>query len=163
LRAIQRQLGKDKIPFVSYDNVFDGGQSAKQEALWRCNAALAGTLMCSSEGEQIFINIGTVTRKIASLVAQNRKAKEIFILFDAIDSGLSIDYVNDVKKYLFETILADAAPIDVYIIVSANAYEFCRGEKCFDVRKGVYREFKTYNAYRNFILRSRRDKDARCR
>lgn len=161
LRAIQRQLRDANIPFIFYDNLQDGGTRAREIAVWNQNAALAGTLMCSSEGEQIQINIGTIAGQLGQLVRRNRGAKELFVLLDAVDSGLSIDNIQDVKTYLFDIVLEDAAPTEVYIIVSANGYEFCRGERCFDVRKGVYREFKSYEAYRNFILRSSRDKDAR--
>lgn len=83
------------------------------------------------------------------------------MLFDAIDSGLSIDNIVDIKECLFNIILEDTTGTDVYIIVSANTFEMCFNEQCLDVRTGKHREFKTYTSYKNFILKSREQKDRR--
>ena len=50
---------------------------------------------------------------------------------------------------------------DIYIIVSANVYEMCRGEKCFDTYLGKYVDIKSYDEYREFILKSRERKEKR--
>ena len=44
---------------------------------------------------------------------------------------------------------------------SANAYEMCRGEKCFDTYLGKYVDIKSYDEYREFILKSRERKEKR--
>ena len=85
----------------------------------------------------------------------------MWIFFDAIDSGLSVDNVVDVKECLFKTIFDDNPNTDVYIIVSANEYELARDESCFDVYNGKYIKFKDYEDYRNFILKTRKIKDKR--
>ena len=74
---------------------------------------------------------------------------------------MSIDNVQDVKEYLSKTILYDCQESEVYIIVSANAYEMARGEQCFDVYSGKYVTFSDYEDYRNFVLDSRKHKDER--
>ena len=87
---------------------------------------------------------------------------ERWILLDAIDSGLSVDNIVDIKEYLFKTILEDAGDqVVVRIIISANEYEICRNEQCMDVHTGKYRTFKGYESYRKFILKSREIKDKR--
>jgi hypothetical protein len=48
---------------------------------------------------------------------------------------------------------------DIYIVISANEYELARCEKCFDVQNCKYREFKTYDSFRKFILKSREKRD----
>ena len=158
---IMPQLEKAKIPYMKYDNLTDGGNNARQEALDRSEMRLLAMLGFSSEGEQIFTNIGTVARKMNRFVRENKETKEMWFLFDAIDSGLSIDNVQDVKEQLFQTVIETNPDADVYIIVSANAYEMCRGEQCLDVRSGKYRQFKTYDAFRKFIEKSRKLKDER--
>ena len=86
---------------------------------------------------------------------------ERWILLDAIDSGLSVDNIVDIKEYLFKTILEDAGDTTVRILVSANEYEICRNEQCMDVHTGKYRTFKGYESYRKFILKSREIKNKR--
>ena len=60
-------------------------------------------------------------------------------------------------------ILKDAKKIGVklFIVITANEYELCRRNKCFDVNSGEYIEFKDYEDYRKFILKSREKKDKR--
>lgn len=161
LRYIADQLKSENIPHLHYDNLHDGGHSAKRYAMARQDFSMVGTLMCSSEGEQIRINMATAAGRMGKLVRDHKNSKEFWFLLDALDSGLSVDNIDELKRELFDTILQYAGSADVYIIVSANEYEMCRGEKCFDVRKGEYRQFKSYEAYRNFILRSRVHKDKR--
>ena len=117
--------------------------------------------MCSSEGENINLNIGNFAGKIGNYQRSHADAKELWIFFDAVDSGLSVDNVVDLKETLFRLILENSGATEVYIIVSANEYELARGEACFDVLRCKYTQFKTYEAYRKFILKTREVKDAR--
>ena len=87
--------------------------------------------------------------------------KERWILLDAVDSGLSVDNIVDIKEDLFKTILEYNFGNEIYIIVSANEYEMARGEKCFDVYNGKYVEFKDYEEYRDFIVESKEWKHQR--
>ena len=161
LRTIRRQLDKEEIPFIEYDNLHDGGANSKSAALFYGNISLAAGLMQSSEGEQISINIGTTASKIGKFVRENRDKPELWILLDAIDSGLSIDNVREIKEGLFATILDDNPNSDVYIIVSANEYEMCIGMNCFDVVNGKYINITSYNSFAKAVLRSREYKDKR--
>lgn len=144
------------------------------------------TAACSSEGENIVMNIGSLAIRLGDFIKtgkgnsrENRlqeaferllkdditEEKEIpnerWILLDAIDSGLSIDNIVDVKEYLLKAILEDYKDGDVYIIVSANEYEMARGEQCFDIYNGKYITFADYEEYRDFVLNSRKWKDER--
>lgn len=157
---IKDQLRAAKIPYMEYDNLSDGGNNARQMALRQGRMDLLAELACSSEGEQISTNIGNVAGRMGQFVKTHKGAAEMWFLFDAIDSGLSIDNVLDVKAF-FKTVIERNPGTDVYIVVSANAYEMARGEKCLDVRGCRYREFKTYESFRKFILKSKEAKIAR--
>lgn len=161
LRFLEAALEKKKIPVMKYDNLFDGGDTARQVALSRNELSLLATLATSSEGEQIYINMSTTARKIGQFVNKNKGAEEIWLLFDAIDSGLSVDNIVEMKEFLFDLIISDNPNTDVYIVVSANEYEMCREEECFDVHSGQYVKFTDYEEYRAFILNSRKEKDKR--
>ena len=161
LNMIKDHARKAKVPCIMYDNLHDGGHTAKTAALFHQQFEMAATLMCSSEGEQISMNVANMASKIGAFVRQHRGKPEIWILFDAIDSGLSVDNVVEVKQELFNTILQYNGNTDVYIIVSANEYEMCRDEQCFIVSTGDYIKFVSYDHYRDFILASRKKKDQR--
>ena len=166
LNLIEDTLKQDSdVAVLHYDNLREGGDRAKESAGWHDNLSLLATLIQSSEGEQIVTNLGNTARKIGAFVrkyANNRK--EIWVLLDALDSGLSVDNIDSVKTDLFDVIIEDfkqRESCDIYIIVSANSYEFCRNSNCFDVRTGEYIQFSDYEDYRKFIFQSAEDKDKR--
>ena len=161
IKQLKRRLDSADIPYIAYDNLYDGGSNAKSAAVFYGNISLASALVQSSEGEQISINIGQAASRIGKFVRENRGKPELWILLDAIDSGLSIDNVREIKDGLFQTILDDNPNSDVYIVVSANEYEMCVGANCFDVRNGKYIDINTYENYATFIMESRKRKDER--
>ena len=161
IRQIKRLLEKDDIPYVAYDNLHDGGSNARQKAGFYGDVDFMATSMCSSEGENIVLNMGNMARSMGALTKRNPDAKELWFLFDAVDSGLSIDNVCDIKEYLFKTVFEHNKDKDIYIIISANAYEMCRGEKCFDTWLCKYIDINSYDEYRDFVLKSRERKDKR--
>ena len=162
MRHIGYELKKLDIPFFEYDNLHQGGHRAQDWALnVSGNMNLLATLVCSSEGEQIHINFAEMCEKLGAFVRRNADAKELWIMLDAIDSGLSIDYIVEIKGFLKDLVIGKNPDKDVYILMSANAYEVCRDEQCFDVHNGVYTSFKDYEEYREFVLRSREWKDKR--
>jgi hypothetical protein len=87
---------------------------------------------------------------------------EFWVLFDAIDSGLSLDMIEDVKKYLFDELcrLSDKDN-RIYIISSSNSFELSEGTKCFSIEKMRYIDAKTFPAYRKAVLSSRKFKEKR--
>ena len=114
--------------------------------------------MSSSEGENIVNVLGEVARKMGDLSRKNPKAKELWFLFDSIDSGLSIDNVIEFKEQLIPVVLENNKDKDIYFVVSTNGYEFARGENCFDVINGECVKFACYEEYRRFILKSKEQK-----
>lgn len=182
LQNIKEEIKKQNIPYLYYNNLTDGGSNSIQSALNFNNMELCIDLCNSSEGEAIKINLGQASTKIkrfledgfydtrsnrlARLFNKSEEKQEIsnkrVLLFDAVDSGLSVDSIIEVKS-MFDAILKDAKQIDIetYIIISANEYELARHSNCFDVNKGRYIKFKDYEAYRAFIIKSRENKEKR--
>ena len=188
LRNIQEECKKTDIPCCFYDNLRDGGTGSFGAILggWQelpCDSMSLGvSLWTASEGEAIRLNIGrqstlykeflttghykNKTYRLSELfndkAEKNVESNIRVLLFDATDSGLSIDNICDIKA-LFRLILEDSEKqnLETYIIISANEYELCREEQCFDVNRGKYLTFLDYEAYRKFILESRRQKELR--
>lgn len=153
IEHIKYVLEKDNIKFISFNNRTDGGRNSVSKALTN-NASLAAALFVFSEGEQIHKNISYKAAEIGKFISRNGYEKELWFLFDAVDSGLSIDNIIDIKEHLFKRIIEDNPDKDIYVICSANSYEMAAGEKCFDVYNGKYRSFPTYKTYKKFILKS---------
>lgn len=187
LRQMKEQLKKENIPVISFDNLKDGGSRAVSSAGFYGDFSFMSAALCSSEGESIVLSISKLASTLRTFIhtGEGQTERDMFyrsfvkvikndtfeekkeipnerwILLDAVDSGLSVDNIVDLKEFLFKTILEDDFDDSVYIVVSANEYELCRGENCFDVYNGKYVKFSNYERYRNFILKSREIKEAR--
>lgn len=155
LKIVKEFCEENKIPHLSYDNMRDGHSHARNSAFARYDYSMGATLMFSSEGEQIVACLSRHAAAIGQYMKQHPKTKQLVLLFDAVDSGFSIDNVLDLKEYLFNAIMRMNPETEIYILVSANAYEMASGERCLDVASGTYRVFKTYDSFKKFILKSK--------
>ena len=155
INHLRYNLSLNDIPHLKYDNLVNGGNIAREDAMKIGDMKKVILLSTSSEGENILINFGDfiekVGRKVKWCIENNEK--ELWILCDAVDSGFSIDNIIQFKS-VCSLILKDAKNLDVYIIAAANSYEMANSENCLDVYNGKYRTFKSYNTYKNFILKS---------
>lgn len=185
LENIKEQLKEEKVPCVMFDQL---NEDVAGDALWNQDYSLAANAMASSEGEKIGLAVKQFSTKLRDFIYNGRYSrghdlayiihkeeidkevreilrpqKERWILIDAIDSGYSIDNTVEIKE-LFDTIIKDTTDNfdkEVYLIVSANAYELARNEQCMDVTTGKYITFKDYEDYRRFILKTRQKKEKR--
>ena len=140
INQLKRLLDKGKkLHIQDFDNLFDGGENARSWAGYTGDFSFLATAVMSSEGENILMNIGNYAAKIGKEVTSvlTKENKELWAFFDAADSGLSIDGIKEIKNKLFSIIEKDCKTkgIELYIVVSTNAYEFANGEQCFDVYK----------------------------
>jgi len=161
LSQIKYSLDKENIPYIFYDNLHDGGENARSKAGFFGDMSFLAAAIQSSEGENIVMNMCNIGCKMGALTKKYPDAKELWFLFDAVDSGLSIDNIIDLKEGLFEAAIKYNPDKEIYIIASANEYELCHGEKCFDTYLCKYVNINSYKQYKNFILKSRRRKDKR--
>lgn len=183
LHNIKSCLRKEKIPCIEFDNCTDGGHFGRERAGIEEDYVFLATAAFSSEGENIVMNLGKLASRLRKFIAtgdngdksaefiriitgeekEEITSNERWILLDAIDSGLSVDNICDVKEYLFNTILTDPEnqDKDIYIIASANEYELANGENCLDVLNGLFTEFISYEDYKRFILATKKEKEKR--
>lgn len=187
LHQIRDRLKEYKIPYILFDNLKNGGSNSISKASFYGDFGFMATAMCSSEGENIVMNMGNLAARLGKFIKDGEDSeekvriklaksirelngdtiedikipKERWILLDAVDSGLSVDNIVDVKEQLFKTILKYNYGNDIYIVISANEYEMARGEQCFDVYNGKYLIFKDYEEYRKLVFHSKEWKNQR--
>lgn len=181
LQQIEDGCKEDNIKCLKFDNLKDGGSnSTSYLSLFQDFEGMAWNLM-SSEGEQIVSDFGRFSSKIAKFfrgvleddnpfakLFPSYKEKEynkdiLVILLDAIDSGMSIDNMIEVKDLFKDIIFKEAENFGyhIYVIAVSNAYELARNEDCFDLWNCSYIRFKDYEDYRKYVLNSRKRKDKR--
>lgn len=184
LHNIKSELKKEDIPVFYYDNEKDGGNNSISESIFYGNLSFTATALCSSEGENISLNLSKIASKLRKFVEtgdngdrfnalaktlalkddneENNVSNERWILLDAMDSGYSIDNVIEMKDF-FDLVIKDAKEfgIELYIMISSNEYELAHESKCFDVMERKYIQFASYEDYKKFILRTREKKDKR--
>ena len=118
-------------------------------------------LAYSSTGEGIMKRFGDNLGVIGP-VLRTLHDKTIFIFFDDCDAGTSIDMIQDIKE-CFNYMIADCEKnnLTYYFILTANSFELCKDLDCISIYDFKHKEFKTYNAFKNFVLKSRIKKDKR--
>lgn len=187
LHNIRDELKKENVPTFIFDNKKDGGNKSISREMFYGNIDFGVTAMCSSEGENIDMNLDKCASKwkkfiltgddgniafnkleesLSKIIGEVEEEKEIpnerWILLDAMDSGYSIDNVIEMKD-LFNLVLNDANKlgIELYIVISSNEYELAHESNCMDVMEGKYVKFADYDEYKKFILHTRKKKDKR--
>lgn len=163
MRLMREQLKKEcpeNVCVLEYSDYNDGRGMAKSAAGFYGRLDTLGSLIFSSEGEQLYANVGTFIGQIGRTIHNSQK-NEIWIFLDGIDSGASIDTICEMKKFFKEDLPSFEPDKTFYVIASANSYELARDERCIDLMAFKEKRFKTYESYRKYIMRTRTLKDAR--
>lgn len=152
LKCIRGILEKNNLEIFEYDNLKKGGRNALSSAAFFGDITSMAKLMTYSEGESIFFNMTSLTESMGSFVrSQQSKGEPAIILFDAIDSGLSIDFMLDIKN-LFDLMHRVDKADSLYIICTTNSYELAENSYCWDVHSSKPVKFDKYEQFREFIL-----------
>lgn len=157
-QAILRQLKKEKIPHVYWDNHKDDKDTDAGYLAMQGDYGLLANNFAASEGEQIANKLDRIVAKTGNVVRSLRKEdNQFWLIMDAVDSGYSVDNIVELKDFIKKVLIPDLAKVNkkCYILISANEYEMARNEACFDVYNCEYITFKDYEEYRNFILNSK--------
>ncbi len=166
---LKELVRKEHQCIIEFNNLIDGGRNMRQLALDLGDFRRLVDLNISSEGENIYHNMcglfGNMRNQIKKKEIINNlghKFKEIWLFLDAVDSGLDIIGIIDLKRAL-NTMYLDLTEkgYDVYTIISANTYELARESNCFDVKVGKYITFTDYESYRKFVIDSNKKKQKR--
>lgn len=159
LREIRDECEEKKIPFYLLDNYSGGAKDTADRIVHfhQYDEKYIYGLTFGSEGGRLKFNLFVLAREIGNFVKEHQDAKKIVIAFDAIDSGLSIDNIIEVKELLH--CIADDLGDKGYILVTANTYEMVSNETCINVQTNHISKYESYEDYREFVLKSRQHKD----
>ena len=172
-----------KTLIISYDDEHDGRDTSRDRYGLNSDLINLSRALLTSEGENIANNIGNQVIRYLSFFISYREGKEryngssiirerldsaerVIVFLDGIDSGLSIDMieeVNDTLKMIVNDYQKNIPEIPLYIIATSNTYEMTKGNNCINVRSMTPITFKSYEVYHAFILKSRKAKDQRLR
>lgn len=157
MRQLQDQLKKDDIPYFEYNNYSQGGSHAISRYSFYGNWELVARQAFSSEGEQIRNNLSAIVKDIKHFIEiECKDKKELWFFFDAIDSGLDVDEIINIKENFFHFLVDYLQDKDVYIVVSCNSYEMVNGEKALCIPDLKYRLIKSYDKYKSYIIKTKK-------
>lgn len=165
LNFIEKYLDKADITYLEWNDRQKGGYSLMDKFLNMDNNIEGVALMAlSSEGERIVHGLGDIFPKMGSLVRKG-SSKPLVVMFDAIDSGMSVDEIIEIRNIFFDTILPDAEQhnTELYIIIAANNYEWCADSRIhnIDITTGKSLTISSYEDFKKIILQSRDIKNRR--
>lgn len=143
-----------------YDNTKEQ-RYAKQSWLNSNQTNRLAICFSNSEGQDmwdfLYYKMADIGKAVRKAKADNLKG--IFILFDALDSGLSVDYLKDIRQKVLEYIVQEEnkqdSTFEVYIICTANSYEFCNNYNCLDVVTREYTKFTDYKDFEKYFIKNK--------
>lgn len=161
----EKYLEKADITYLEWNDRQKGGYSLMDKFLnIDNNIEGLAAMVLSSEGERIVHGLGDIFPKMGSLVRKG-SGKPLVVLFDAIDSGMSVDEIIEIRSIFFDTILPDAEAnnTELYIIIAANNYEWCADSRIhnIDITTGKSLTIPSYEDFKKIILKSRDIKNRR--
>lgn len=159
LHLIEDSLRQQKRRVMRFDNMTQGGHNMIERQMMMGDTQRAGSMLISSEGERISQSVGFFVQTIGSAIRHDRP-KELWVLMDAVGSGLSIDAIVEIKDFI-SFIRGQEPDITFYFVISTNEYEFAFDSDCIDVTTFNHKKFTSYQIYKNYILRTKRKKEKR--
>lgn len=140
-----------------YDNVYEE-KFAKERWTYSDQMERVAQTFENSEGQDmwdfLYYKIGEIGKVVGKAIKDNKKG--IFILLDGLDSGLSLDVINKIRKDVLEFIIETEkkrSNLEVYIVCSANSYEFCNNYDCIDVTNQKHIVFTNYEDYSKYFIK----------
>lgn len=116
-----------------------------------------------STGEALAHDLGPCLAIVRKELPRLR-GKEVYILLDDLDVGVSLDVIEDERRVINQMARdLEANGTRYAICVAANNYELAKGLECISCADLSPVSFSTYGEYRDFVLSARRWKDARDR
>lgn len=140
-----------------YDNVYE---ETFTKSTWGATDHLDRVAQTfeNSEGQNmydyLYYKMNEIGQSVTKAIKNNKKG--IFLLFDGLDSGLSLDVINTIRKSVLEFIIETEkkrSNLEVYIICSANSYEFCNNYDCIDVTNQKHTTFTNYTDYEKYFIK----------
>lgn len=148
---------RDLYSSYLYDNVYE---ETFTKSTWGATEHIdrVAKTFENSEGQNmydyLYYKINEIGQAVTKAIKNNRKG--IFLLFDGLDSGLSLDVINIIRKSVLEFIIETEkkrSNLEVYIVCSANSYEFCNNYDCIDVTNQKHITFTNYEEYSNYFIK----------
>ena len=143
---------KEHIVFVEYSDLHDGRGVASNRYGSRGDTDRLVRSIIASEGQNVIDNFGYFSGTIGRALREAGPDDIILVTADGIDSGLSIDAAEELKRFI-DFMCRDAACNGdrMYLVAAINQYAML-GDNNINVRTGTRRTFSSYEAYRSFLL-----------
>lgn len=143
---------KEHIVFVEYSDLHDGRGVASNRYGSRGDTDRLVRSIIASEGQNVIDNFGYFSGTIGRALREAGPDDIIIVTADGIDSGLSIDAAEELKRFI-DFMCRDAACNGdrMYLVAAINQYAML-GDNNINVRTGTRRTFSSYEAYRSFLL-----------
>lgn len=146
---------------LHFDNMQEGGHRTLQRLADSSKVEALGAFLFSSEGERLHQSLENFVLKLTRALKNEPKNKAAVVLLDHVDSGFSLDNVQELRSFLAELKNSFEKGRKFYFIVAANSFAMCKGTQSLDVTNFEFRHIETYEDFETTILESRERKNKR--
>lgn len=159
---VKPYVKKNNIEYIYWNDRVNGGSHLMQKLLYYSDMSGLCSMVVSSEGERIAYGLLDIFRNIGKGFRACR-GKDFIIMFDAIDSGMSVDEIIETRSVILDIVIPDAESLNVtpYFVIAANNYEWCADPRIhnIEIQTGKIVNINSYEDYRNIIIKSRERKN----
>lgn len=162
---LQSELKKKQIDYHLYNDRRQGGTGLAEKRMLYDDISGFARMMTASEGERLVEGLADQLDKLRGFFHRNQ-GKNFVLIFDAIDSGMSVDEIIEIRDLFLDLVIPDAKQsfdCELYIVVAANNFEWCNSSKInnIDIITGKNLGEMTYDQYVKQIIDSREYKNTR--
>jgi len=167
LHQIKEYAVHNNLLWIDYNDRTQGHSNLMDKMAFEERYADLANMFMSSEGERNYIGVGSFFRVIGAKTTQclREDIKDLIVLLDATDSGMSVDNIEEVRDALLDTVIPDAVSKDLnlYVVVAANNYEWACDARLhlINVITGEPLQNLTYEDWKKQIYFTRASKDIR--
>lgn len=165
---VKADLRSKGIPCFDYRAIAAKAEMNEQFFWGNVDVADFACSIIGSEGENMKSTFNHFMRDLGEFVRTFKgkcDSRHLYIFIDSLDSGWSIDNIDEFGEFLEGTLIPDieGAGLIPHVIIAANSYEFarCFPKRCVDAMSGKHVRFACYEEYRGYILGCRARKDSR--
>jgi energy-coupling factor transporter ATP-binding protein EcfA2 len=145
---------RSEYEVIDFNNIRET-RFGKDIALYSGNLDILANLAMSSEGEENAMNLAIKLSRIGTWIRKHGD-KDVIILLDAIDSGASVDRIDEAKDIFKKLVIPDIEKTghECYVIATSNTYAMAKDERCMNPRTGEIVEFSSYDEWEKFIYKT---------
>lgn len=157
MKELRRKAKEDNIPYYYYDSFYE--MRVIKDHVYLTNPNFLVNLKQCSEGQQRILLLKEALETCGKFINEciKNKKTEAWLLFDSIDTSLTIDNISEMKE-VFREMIEDCRDnhITLFVVLAGNSFELANNERCIILKDKDWsiKQINDYLVYRKLFISS---------